>query len=374
MQPDNILSTNLLPWEREIILHGYSNDMPMNDRQFKPVGGDIGNECTDFEVSEIPAYMPSGSGEHLYLWIEKIGHPTQELIRIAQNIFQVKESAIGCAGKKDAHAITRQWMSIQTHLPPEDIEQRIQQFQSYDWLKILQYSRHTNKLRTGHLVGNHFKVILNNVTATNKEIENACRILAQNGFINYFGKQRFGFERANISEGLKVMSGARAPHQKKLMYINAVQSALFNLAAARRFSACGMQVHCGDVMRKHHAGCFVCDDPDIDNERAGNKEISVTLPLPGKKIMHGHGFTEELENKVIQDFVSCWKQQTDPQFTEFPDITQHADGDRREMWIFPENLTFKPLNDLTVCVEFSLPSGSYATILLRHLCGPSFTR
>ena len=374
MKTDNVISTYLLPWEHEIIIHGYSNDMPMNDKCFDPIGGDIGTECSDFEVEEIPAYQPCGTGEHLYLWIEKTAHPTQDLIRIAERIFNVRESAIGCAGKKDTHATTRQWISIQTHLNEVDVQDRIEQFSSHSWLKILKYTRHTNKLRTGHLIGNHFKIRLNHVTAEDQAIHHACEILMHQGFINYFGRQRFGFERANVAEGLKIMAGARAKHQQRLLYINAIQSALFNLTAARRFHTCGMKAFEGDVMRKHNAGCFICDAPDIDNARVENHEIYVTLPLPGKKTMHGHGFTEELEAKALEDFISCWKQQPETVSYDFSSLINLADGDRRQMWIFPENLIFHRQDNESITVDFTLSSGSYATILLRHLCGPSFTR
>ncbi|HEX8705226.1 MAG TPA: tRNA pseudouridine(13) synthase TruD, partial [Myxococcaceae bacterium] len=34
----------------------------------------------DFEVEEVPAYLPSGEGEHLYLWVEKRGRDTREVV------------------------------------------------------------------------------------------------------------------------------------------------------------------------------------------------------------------------------------------------------------------------------------------------------
>ena len=35
------------------------------------IGGVLKERLEDFIVEEIPAYLPSGAGEHLYLWIEK---------------------------------------------------------------------------------------------------------------------------------------------------------------------------------------------------------------------------------------------------------------------------------------------------------------
>ena len=37
----------------------------------------------DFEVEELPAYQPSGKGEHLYLWVEKRGRDTREVVKRA---------------------------------------------------------------------------------------------------------------------------------------------------------------------------------------------------------------------------------------------------------------------------------------------------
>src|SRR5690349_5032263 len=33
-------------------------------------GGRVKDEPEDFEVEELPAYLPSGQGEHLFLWVE----------------------------------------------------------------------------------------------------------------------------------------------------------------------------------------------------------------------------------------------------------------------------------------------------------------
>ena len=34
----------------------------------------------DFEVEELPLYVPSGSGDHAWLWVEKRGLTTQQVI------------------------------------------------------------------------------------------------------------------------------------------------------------------------------------------------------------------------------------------------------------------------------------------------------
>lgn len=359
-------------WEDDVIFRGYSLHLPMNDAGFVPIGGDMGSADTDFEVSEIPAYVPCGSGEHLYLWVEKKGKATQDLTRAVEKAFKVKEIDVGCAGKKDAHAVTRQYISVR--LPKEDTE-GLEQLRAHSWLNILEISRHTNKLRTGHLRGNRFKVNLYGVTSDDAQISHACAMLSAHGFINYFGKQRFGFEGDNVRQGLSILCGARARHQTKKFVISALQSALFNLMAGRRFLDKGFDVCDGDVMQKVHAGCFVCDDVATDALRAKSGEIVVTLPLPGKKTMHGHGYSMNQEQSACELFLQSWRAH-DEQYSELDlnTLAGHADGSRRPLWIYPEDVRFERLSADSISVAFSLPSGCYATVFLRHLCGSSFTR
>ncbi len=54
-----------------------------------------------FSVEEIPAYLPSGSGEHLYVLIEKRGLTTDEAASRLARCCQVKDRDIGYAGRKD---------------------------------------------------------------------------------------------------------------------------------------------------------------------------------------------------------------------------------------------------------------------------------
>ena len=358
-------------WENEIITAGFSNEMPWNQNHFTPIGGDMGAQNSDFEVSEIPAYQPSGEGEHLYLWIEKMGKSTMDATKAIEKAFGVKETDVGCAGKKDVHAVTRQWISVCTRKDPQPA---IEKLNELGWMKILQVTRHTNKIHMGHLRGNLFKIRLTGVQANDDAIQNALQCLTKEGIINYFGKQRFGFNGDNIAQGLHTMAGARTPHKLKMLYISAIQSAIFNLIAARRFNQMGWEVCQGDVMQKINAGCFVCDDPITDSERAQAGIIVVTLPLIGKKFMHGQGICEQQMQKAIEDFFKHWQTKLEDAPIHSEMINKFADGSRRAYWVRPDRLAFQRIDSSSISIEFALPSGSYATVFLRHLCGDSFTR
>src|SRR5262249_9688433 len=107
-------------------------------------GGAIKRTPSDFEVEEIPLYRPCGEGEHLYIYIEKTGLSTPELVARAAGIFAVPERQIGYAGLKDKWARTRQTISVPGI---SDIDAlRL----NGPGVRVLDASPHRNKLRVGH--------------------------------------------------------------------------------------------------------------------------------------------------------------------------------------------------------------------------------
>lgn len=153
------------------------------------IGGQIKVRPEDFLVDEMPAYQPSGSGEHIYMFIEKRNLSTLDVVHILARHFGVGREAIGFAGMKDRNAITRQVFSV--HTPgkkPEDFPRLEHERMQVQWADL-----HNNKLRLGHLIGNRFSIRVRNVGIG--EIRNAKRaldILCARGVPNRFGPQRFG--------------------------------------------------------------------------------------------------------------------------------------------------------------------------------------
>ena len=70
-------------------------------------GGVIRMRDEDFEVEEVPSYEPCGEGDHLYLWIEKRDLAPEFFSRTIANKLNISPGAVGTAGLKDRHAITR---------------------------------------------------------------------------------------------------------------------------------------------------------------------------------------------------------------------------------------------------------------------------
>src|SRR5262245_22710009 len=102
------------------------------------VGGRLKTVPEDFEVEEVPAYQPGGSGDFLYLWVEKRDMGAEYFTRQVAKRLGIAPGDVGTAGLKDRRAVTRQFVSV-----PVAIEPRLPQLEG-DGIRVLNVSRHTN--------------------------------------------------------------------------------------------------------------------------------------------------------------------------------------------------------------------------------------
>ncbi len=330
----------------------------------------------DFVVEELPLYEFSGEGEHLVLFIRKKSLSTLELVGIIAKYLGIKNKEIGYAGLKDKHAMTKQYISIH-----KQHEEAMESF-SHDNVKIITKTYHNNKIKIGHLKGNRFYIKLKKVNPTSaQKIDEALKNISKQGMPNFFGYQRFGNDGDNHIEGEKIAKGEKKERNPKIkrLLINAYQSHLFNLWLSRRLeintliqnfevkeleSLLNMpneeltkmkaQKHPfklirGDIMEHYPYGrLFDFDGEEDDCNRFNDRGISPTGLLCGNKV------------KTSSD--NAWVIEK-----EFDDEI-NADGARRYAWVFPDGVEgrFKP-EEAHYELNFSLPKGSYATVLIEEL-------
>ena len=196
-------------------------------------GGRIKSVPEDFEVEEIPAYQPCGSGDFLYLWIEKRDLGAEYFIRQVATRLELPPGEVGTAGMKDRRAVTRQMVSV-----PAAAEERLGQLEG-DGLRVLNVSRHGNKLKPGHLHGNRFRILVRDVhPETPQRLGPLLERLRRDGLPNFYGPQRFGRDGETGRLGFGLLRTAprrepRSPFLRKLA-LSAAQSALFNLSLSHR--------------------------------------------------------------------------------------------------------------------------------------------
>ncbi len=326
------------------------------------IGGRIKVQPEDFQVEEIPAYEPSGEGEHLFLWIEKTDVAAADLQRRLVRTLDVQPGEVGMAGLKDRRAVTRQYVSV-----PARCEALVPNVDA-PGIRVLRAARHGNKLRTAHARGNRFSILVRDVAAD--AAENARRIAAAiqiRGFPNFYGSQRFGREEETLQLGIELLGGSRRlrsiPWRERAflprMALSAVQSALFNAVLSERLrDGLLAAVLPGDVMQvTSSGGLFVVADAAAEQARFDRGETVLTGPMFGPKMIAPAGEPALREARVLS---GCGLGAED--FERLPKLTS---GTRRPLLSRPHNLALTHESG-GLRIEFELDGGVYATTLLRE--------
>jgi tRNA pseudouridine13 synthase len=320
-------------------------------------GGTARQVPEDFVVEELPAYLPSGAGEHLFLWVEKVGMDTPEAAGVLTRALGLPPGTVAWAGLKDRLARTRQWLSI-----PSEAEARLAGLELPSSLRILSSARHGNRLRVGHLRGNRFQIRIR-APRDADAAQPVLAVLSAQGLPNAFGEQRFG--RGDTGRrGRALLLGERLPRRpdrfERKLYISAFQSELFNrMLAARLEGGWYGRARAGDLLRKADTGgLFLCQAPTVDQARVDRLEVSPTGPIYGWKMPRAEGEVDAEELALLAQ-----EGLTPERFRELGGL---AEGTRRPYAV--------PVGELScqrdgpdLVLAFVLPKGSYATVLLDEV-------
>ncbi len=332
----------------------------------------------DFTVEEIPLYPFSGEGEHLILKIRKKEMTTWEMLSVIANHLGIRRRDIGYAGLKDKHAMTIQYLSL-----PAKWETKLSTL-THEKLKILDTTRHNNKIRVGHLKGNRFDIRLKKVLGIQRDkLDSVLAWIGEHGVPNYFGHQRFGTKGDNWEEGKKLIDGTIKMRDKKTreFLMGAYQSYLFNRWLAKRMEInlllqefgeseverlTGLpegalhgvkaqegffKILKGDLMMHYPYGkLFEAEDANAEAMRFATKDTAPTGLIPGSKTKRATDVAGVIEANY--------------------DEPLKLSGARRYAWIQVEEITKRYIPERAHYeLSFSLPKGSYATNVLDVLRG-----
>jgi tRNA pseudouridine13 synthase len=366
-------------------------DLPYLTSDLPGIGGQIKQSLEDFHVEEVPLYMPSGKGTHVYFRVEKAGVPTPVAVERIARYMGVRPSEIGVAGLKDARAVAVQMMSLEHADAKKLLAYRDAQ------VRVMDMDHHT------------------------------LAVLERRGVPNYFGPQRFGLRgdtgvlgramvTGDLDQFMAIFLGRPAPDdpphcraardafdaeqfsramklwprhysnerralaaykrkkspqaairaidkRMKRFYVSACQSEIFNEVARRRIDSID-RVLAGDLAQKTDTGgIFQVEDPEAEQPRADAFQISPTGPIVGYRASLGTGKPGCIEREVIQAFGL-----TQEDFRAVGAVK--AKGTRRALRFKIEQVSMSPGQDGRgefIELSFMAPSGSYATVALREI-------
>jgi tRNA pseudouridine13 synthase len=310
----------------------------------------------DFQVDEIPLYRPTGEGEHTFVRVEKRNRTTEEVARDLARAAGVLPREVGYAGRKDRVAVATQWFSVPRLAP--DAALRL----ALPGVRVLEASAHAHRLRTGQLRGNRFRVVVRDLgTKASRTAERRLQRLVRVGLPNRFGGQRFGREGRNAELGRRLLAGElRLRDRRRARFLlSALQAEVFNAVLAEREPHL-QRLECGDVAVIHASGAlFRVEDPLAEAPRAAVFEISATGPIFGTRVLSPEGEVAARERAVLESHgVPAAKLQA-PRGIRMR-------GARRALRVRPEETRVESIAG-ALRLGFTLPPGSYATVLIEEL-------
>ncbi|GAP66384.1 tRNA pseudouridine synthase, TruD family [Mizugakiibacter sediminis] len=310
----------------------------------------------DFVVEEILGYAADGEGEHALLIVEKRGANTEWVARELARFAGVPPVAVGYAGLKDRHAVTRQAFSVQLGRRADP-----------DWsafphaeVRVLAAARHRRKLKRGALAGNRFVLALREVSGDREAAERTLVALSARGAPNYFGEQRFGRGGDNLAQARAMFAGRRVDRATRGLLLSATRSHLFNAALAERVrrqawdTPLDGELWCLDGSRSWF-GPQAFDAGLAARLRAF--DIHPSGPLWGRGDTPAADACGELERGIA---------------AQWPELVAGLEAaglehERRPLRLRPHELTWTWQGVETLQLSFVLPAGAYATSMVREL-------
>lgn len=338
--------------------------LPFISAELPGIGGQLRATTAHFVVEEIPLYEAQGTGQHLYVNLTKEGLTTREVQRQLAALFDLSNRSVGFAGMKDKHARTTQTFSLDVgHVDegfvqdaPSRIEDQLPV--TVNWAKL-----HRNKLKPGHLLGNHFTITVTELAVPAQEAWERAEAIAERmraqGVPNYYGPQRLGTNGDNVRRGREIILGDRHNYDRWLrrLLISSYQSYLCNRYLAHRLES-GHFDHLllGDVAKKYDTGgLFEVEDVAAEQPRYERQDISFTAPVYGRKMWETSGPAAELEAQVLAAVDITMAQLAQAK----------VNGTRRLGRLLMSDLDVQLGQDGLV-TKFSLPKGAFATTILRE--------
>lgn len=310
----------------------------------------------DFIVEELHSHTPDGEGDHQWLVVRKRGANTDWVAKELARFAGVSPVDVGYAGLKDRDAVTVQVFTV--HLPGRPAPDWAAL--GHDNVQVLAAQRHRRKLKRGALRANRFCLTLRDVQGDPAHAEQRLADLAVQGVPNYFGEQRFGMGGANVARAEAMFAGKRVDRATRSILLSAVRSHLFNEVLAERVRQGNwQQALAGEVWSLSGSRAWFGPEPYSADlaERLARADIHPSGPLWGRGALPTVELALALEDRVLQPY-DALKQGLE---------AAGLDQDRRALRLMPQQLQWRwPASDV-LQLEFELPPGCYATVVMREL-------
>jgi tRNA pseudouridine13 synthase len=338
-------------WRRAALDPPRAHGAPLPPAEFKA-------NPEDFRVEEQLSFLPSGSGPHWLLRVEKKGANTRWVAAEIARMANVPANDVGYAGLKDRHAITVQWFSVPVLATTAEFWSAAHTAE----FRVLEVQANSRKLKRGALTGNRFAIRLRKASWSREQLDLKLAAVRAHGVPNYFGPQRFGRDGYNLDRVQAWVHSGQAPRGRteRGFALSAARALLFNAVLARRVDAGDWsQLAPGDLANLDGSGSHfrVTEVDDELQRRLGAFDVHPSGPLWGR----GEPSTDGRARRHELDAAE-----------EFKDVAgllaaENLDQERRSLRSSVRELTVEA-DAGTITLSFRLGRGQFATAVLREIC------
>jgi len=355
--------------------------------------GFIKDSSKDFIVTEESIQKPiNEKGNLTYFTLKKENWTTMQALSKIASYCHVSWKRFNFAGTKDKNAITKQLICVKG-ISPEILKKlKIKD------LELSNFFRSDEIIRIGDLKGNNFTITVNDYDCKNiKKILEEFGEYLKKGIPNYFGEQRFGIQRpdnhligklilqedyeqalkellANSSE-LEGQDSKTArdflkenwkdwkqAYDKFPKYLNVERMIIQHLISHNNDYVNALR-----KLPKNIAKIFVYAYQSYLFNLSLSYLVEKNMLTPFELTLPGYDTDlKELGGAVLEKIMKMEKVNlSDFKVSSYPEIS--CRGTRRATMIYPENYKIEKITKKSYTISFSLPKGSYATVVMREL-------
>jgi len=142
-------------------------------------------------------HWPSDRPNYVHFTLYQENRGTFESLLKLSHFLKINCKNFNFAGTKDKRSISSQRVSVY-RVEPQRLAKLNAIFENdSNPLQIGNFTYEKDSIPLGKLKGNHFEIVLRNVELENEtELNEIIESVTKNGFVNYFGTQRFGMQKA----------------------------------------------------------------------------------------------------------------------------------------------------------------------------------
>lgn len=366
----------------------------------------IKENAEDFRVEEVIEVPKTEGGDYTYFWLKKKNWNTTKAIKKISNQCRVSLKRFGWAGNKDKKALTKQLVSAWK------VEPKTLREVSLRDVEIEVLGKGKERINLGDLERNKFSLTIKDLKDSElSNFKTQFDLIKNEGFPNYFGEQRFGRGNTHLI-GKEIVKGRIQRAVKKIITYQSeeneearkgrayakehweewsniikkmpkwfhIEKAILNhMIKHKNDYAGGLRELPKKLMKLYvHAYQSYFFNKILSRLLEDGKEVGVkhfTLNFPTSKFevpekLPLAGYKTELKKDRVSRILKELLKKENVKLEEFrckrtPELKSR--GIKRKSRAIPVNLEFEELESDKLNLSFELPSGTYATILIRSL-------